>query len=94
MSNPSCSLEDAAKTRIRDGKMRREEGEHPQPEGKRLKLGNEGGNLGKERAEEEEEDKQRTFCSGREELGTQMDEEGQMVRSDAFIGGLLLGESC
>ncbi|XP_042293876.1 RNA binding protein fox-1 homolog 1 isoform X5 [Sceloporus undulatus] len=84
MSTPSSSLEDAVKPRARDGKMRREEGDDPQPEGKRLKLGNEGGNSGKEEGEEgggggeqggEESD--RMFCAGREESGTQTEGDGE-----------------
>ncbi|XP_054068181.1 RNA binding protein fox-1 homolog 1 isoform X4 [Rissa tridactyla] len=41
--------------RGRDGKMRREEVDDSQPEGKRLKLGNEGGNIGKDRGAAAEE---------------------------------------
>ncbi|XP_048350194.1 RNA binding protein fox-1 homolog 1 isoform X2 [Sphaerodactylus townsendi] len=70
MSNPSNSPEDAAKQRSRDGKMRREEADEPQPEGKRLKLGNEG-------TGEEEGADEWTGCSGTEESGTQTDGEGQ-----------------
>nr|XP_032626601.1 RNA binding protein fox-1 homolog 1 [Chelonoidis abingdonii] len=48
MSNLSGSPEDVVKQRGRDGKMRREDLDDSQPEGKRLKLGNEGRNSGKE----------------------------------------------
>ncbi|XP_053132036.1 RNA binding protein fox-1 homolog 1 isoform X21 [Hemicordylus capensis] len=83
MSSPSGSLEDAGKQRARDGKMRREEADEPQPEGKRLKLGAEEGNLGKEGAEGE--DIARVTCSGKEESGTQTDGEGQTgYTSDAM----------
>lgn len=70
--------------------MRRAEGDDPQPDGKRLKLGNEGGSLGREGAEEGE-DQQRTPCVGREESGTQTEEEGQMVRGSACTDGLHWG---
>ncbi|XP_039205727.1 RNA binding protein fox-1 homolog 1 isoform X5 [Crotalus tigris] len=80
MSLPSGNLEDAAKQRPRDGKMRREELDDPQPEGKRLKLGSNGGHLRKEGAEDQE----KTPHLGREESGTQTDGEGQTShKSDA-----------
>uniref|UniRef100_A0A670YIY4 Uncharacterized protein n=1 Tax=Pseudonaja textilis TaxID=8673 RepID=A0A670YIY4_PSETE len=72
MSLPSGNLEDAAKQRPKDSKMRREELDNPQPEGKRLKLGNEEGHLRKEG----EEDREKSHL-GREESGTQTDGEGQ-----------------
>uniref|UniRef100_A0A8C5TWZ3 Uncharacterized protein n=1 Tax=Malurus cyaneus samueli TaxID=2593467 RepID=A0A8C5TWZ3_9PASS len=49
MSNSCGSPEDAGKQRGRDGKIRREDVDDSQPEGKRLKLGNEGGGSGKDR---------------------------------------------
>ncbi|KAM6080128.1 LOW QUALITY PROTEIN: RNA binding protein fox-1 homolog 1 [Theristicus caerulescens] len=49
MSNSCGSPEDVVKQRGRDGKMRREDVDDSQPEGKRLKLGNEGGSIGKDR---------------------------------------------
>ncbi|XP_059682321.1 RNA binding protein fox-1 homolog 1 isoform X1 [Gavia stellata] len=49
MSNSCGSPEDVVKQRGRDGKMRREDADDSQPEGKRLKLGNEGGSVGKDR---------------------------------------------
>ncbi|XP_061214226.1 RNA binding protein fox-1 homolog 1 isoform X4 [Neopsephotus bourkii] len=49
MSNSGGSPEDVVKQRGRDGKMRREDVDDSQPEGKRLKLANEGGNIGKGR---------------------------------------------
>uniref|UniRef100_A0A8C0AVP3 Uncharacterized protein n=1 Tax=Buteo japonicus TaxID=224669 RepID=A0A8C0AVP3_9AVES len=49
MSNSCGSPEDVVKQRGRDGKMRREDVDDSQPEGKRLKLGNEEGNIGKDR---------------------------------------------
>ncbi|KAM6424052.1 RNA binding protein fox-1 homolog 1 isoform 11-T11 [Liasis olivaceus] len=80
MSVSSGNLEDAAKQRARDGKMRREEVDDLQPEGKRLKLGSEGGNVRKEGAEEDE----KSPHLGREESGTQTDGEGRTGhKSDA-----------
>uniref|UniRef100_A0ABM5F0P0 RNA binding protein fox-1 homolog 1 n=1 Tax=Pogona vitticeps TaxID=103695 RepID=A0ABM5F0P0_9SAUR len=89
MSHPSSSVEEAAKRRARDGKMRRQEGDDPQPEEKRLKLGNEGGSSGKEEArggggrreggeegEEGEGESKRMPCLSCEESGTQTEEEG------------------
>uniref|UniRef100_A0A8C4UQ14 Uncharacterized protein n=1 Tax=Falco tinnunculus TaxID=100819 RepID=A0A8C4UQ14_FALTI len=64
MSNSCGSPEDTVKQRGRDGKMRREDVDDSQPEGKRLKLGNEGGNIGKDRGEAAEEIMP---CLGREE---------------------------
>ncbi|XP_054068178.1 RNA binding protein fox-1 homolog 1 isoform X1 [Rissa tridactyla] len=55
MSNSCSSPEDVVMQRGRDGKMRREEVDDSQPEGKRLKLGNEGGNIGKDRGAAAEE---------------------------------------
>ncbi|XP_035751819.1 RNA binding protein fox-1 homolog 1 isoform X1 [Egretta garzetta] len=55
MSNSCGSPEDVVKQRGRDGKMRREDVDDSQPEGKRLKLGNEGGNIGKDRGAAAEE---------------------------------------
>ncbi|XP_064318037.1 RNA binding protein fox-1 homolog 1 isoform X1 [Phalacrocorax carbo] len=55
MSNSSGSPEDVVKQRGRDGKMRREDVDDSQPEGKRLKLGNEGGTIGKDRGAAAEE---------------------------------------
>ncbi|XP_014429817.2 RNA binding protein fox-1 homolog 1 isoform X1 [Pelodiscus sinensis] len=67
------SPEDVVKQRGRDGKMRREDLEDSQPEGKRLKLGNEGRNSGKEGAAAEEI----MPCLGREEPATQAGGEGK-----------------
>ncbi|KAM6407712.1 RNA binding protein fox-1 homolog 1 isoform 2-T2 [Rhynochetos jubatus] len=64
MSDSCGSPEDVAKQRGRDGKMRREDVDDAQPEGKRLKLGNEGGNVGKDREAAAEEI---TPCLGRDE---------------------------
>ncbi|XP_065501278.1 RNA binding protein fox-1 homolog 1 isoform X1 [Caloenas nicobarica] len=64
MSNSCGSTEDVAKQQGRDGKMRREDVDDSQPEGKRLKLGNEGGNVGKDRGAAAEEIMP---CLGREE---------------------------
>ncbi|KAM7091695.1 RNA binding protein fox-1 homolog 1 isoform 2-T2 [Ciconia maguari] len=55
MSNSCGSPEDVEKQRGRDAKMRREDVDDSQPEGKRLKLGNEGGNIGKDRGAAAEE---------------------------------------
>ncbi|XP_041257456.1 RNA binding protein fox-1 homolog 1 isoform X1 [Onychostruthus taczanowskii] len=65
MSNSCGSPEDAGKQRGRDGRIRREDVDDSQPEGKRLKLGNEGGTAGKDR-EAAAEDAVMP-CSGREE---------------------------
>ncbi|KAM4765658.1 RNA binding protein fox-1 homolog 1 isoform 1-T1 [Cyanocitta cristata] len=66
MSNSCGSPEDAGKQRGRDGKIRREDVDDSQPEGKRLKLGNEGGNSGKDREASAAEDAIMP-CSSREE---------------------------
>ncbi|XP_032839435.2 RNA binding protein fox-1 homolog 1 isoform X12 [Tyto alba] len=63
MSNSCGSPEEVMKQRGRDGKMRREDVDDSQPEGKRLKLENEGGNIGKNRGAAEEI----MPCLGREE---------------------------
>uniref|UniRef100_A0A8C3MZL6 Uncharacterized protein n=1 Tax=Geospiza parvula TaxID=87175 RepID=A0A8C3MZL6_GEOPR len=49
MSNSCGSPEEAGKQRGRDGRIRREDVDDSQPEGKRLKLGNEAGTGGKDR---------------------------------------------
>ncbi|XP_039934626.1 RNA binding protein fox-1 homolog 1 isoform X1 [Hirundo rustica] len=64
MSNSCGSPEDAGKHRGRDGKIRREDVDDSQPEGKRLKLGNAGGSSGKDREAAEDAIMP---CSGREE---------------------------
>ncbi|XP_066053771.1 RNA binding protein fox-1 homolog 1 isoform X1 [Chamaea fasciata] len=64
MSNSCGSPEDSGKQRGRDGKIRREDVADSQPEGKRLKLGDEGGSSGKD--PEAAEDAIMP-CSGREE---------------------------
>ncbi|XP_032929710.1 RNA binding protein fox-1 homolog 1 isoform X11 [Catharus ustulatus] len=63
MSNSCGSPEDAGKQRGRDGKIRREDVDDSQPEGKRLRLGSEGGSAAKERAAADAA----MPCSGREE---------------------------
>ncbi|KAJ7305702.1 hypothetical protein JRQ81_010068 [Phrynocephalus forsythii] len=87
MSHLPSSVEETVKQRARDGKMRREEGADPQPEEKRLKLGDEG--TRKEAAGEgggggggggQQEESDRMPCLNREESGTQTDGEGQTVR--------------
>ncbi|XP_059717564.1 RNA binding protein fox-1 homolog 1 isoform X12 [Haemorhous mexicanus] len=65
MSNSCGSPEDAGKQRGRDGRIRREDVDDSQPEGKRLKLGNEGGTGGKDREAAAED--AIMPCSGREE---------------------------
>lgn len=86
MSNPSSSLEDAAKQRSRESKMRREEADDPEPEGKRLKLGEESRNVGKEGTGMEEGGRNEwTVCSGTEESGTQRDGEGQTVSRTGWV---------
>ncbi|XP_041318357.1 RNA binding protein fox-1 homolog 1 isoform X1 [Pyrgilauda ruficollis] len=65
MSNSCGSPEDAGKQRGRDGRIRREDVDDSQPEGKRLKLGNEGGTAGKDREAAAED--AIMPCSGREE---------------------------
>ncbi|XP_074821598.1 RNA binding protein fox-1 homolog 1 isoform X6 [Natator depressus] len=73
MSNPSGSPEDVVKQRGRDGKMRREDLDDSQPEGKRLKLGNEGRNSGKDGVVAEEI----MPCLGREDPAPQAGGEGK-----------------
>ncbi|XP_030140677.1 RNA binding protein fox-1 homolog 1 isoform X22 [Taeniopygia guttata] len=65
MSNSCGSPEDAGKQRGRDGKIRREDVDDSQPEGKRLKLGNEAGTAGRDREAAAED--AIMPCSGREE---------------------------
>ncbi|XP_033373706.1 RNA binding protein fox-1 homolog 1 isoform X11 [Parus major] len=65
MSNSCGSPEEPGKQRGRDGKIRREDVDDSQPEGKRLKLGNEGGTGGKDREAAAED--AIMPCSGREE---------------------------
>ncbi|XP_074409115.1 RNA binding protein fox-1 homolog 1 isoform X16 [Zonotrichia albicollis] len=65
MSNSCGSPEDAGKQRGRDGRIRREDVDDSQPEGKRLKLGNEAGTGGKDREAAAED--AIMPCSGREE---------------------------
>ncbi|XP_038007402.1 RNA binding protein fox-1 homolog 1 isoform X13 [Motacilla alba alba] len=65
MSNSCGSPEDAGKQRGRDGRIRREDVDDSQPEGKRLKLGSEGGTGGKDREAAAED--AIMPCSGREE---------------------------
>nr|XP_020835336.1 uncharacterized protein LOC110203190 [Phascolarctos cinereus] len=72
MASPSGTPEDSGKQRGRDGKMRREEDDAP-PEGKRLKLGKEGGDSGKEEGED-------MPCLGREDTGTQTGGEGRSAQ--------------
>ncbi|XP_052628563.1 RNA binding protein fox-1 homolog 1 isoform X8 [Harpia harpyja] len=68
MSNSCGSPEDMVKQRGRDGKMRREDVDDSQPEGKRLKLGNEEGNIGKDRgAAAAAAEEEIMPCLGREE---------------------------
>ncbi|KQK84796.1 hypothetical protein AAES_45409 [Amazona aestiva] len=62
-SNP----EDMVKRRGRDGKMKREDVDGSQPEGKRLKLGNEGGNIGKDRGTAVAAAEEIMPCLGKEE---------------------------
>ncbi|KAM6114032.1 RNA binding protein fox-1 homolog 1 isoform 2-T2 [Pterocles gutturalis] len=82
MSNPCGSPEDVVKQRGRDGKMKREDMDDSQPEGKRLKLGNEGGNTGKDRGGAAEE---MMPCSGREEPVPEGGGEGRSdYKSDAM----------
>ena len=79
MSNSCDSPEDMVKQRGRDGKTRREEVDDSEPEGKRLKLGNEGGNIGKDRGAAAEEIMP---CLGREEPVPEGDGEGKSVSKD------------
>ncbi|KAM9012583.1 RNA binding protein fox-1 homolog 1 isoform 18-T18 [Ara ararauna] len=59
--------EDVVKQRGRDGKMRREDVDDSQPEGKRLKLGNEGENIGKDRGTAVAAAEEIMPCLGKEE---------------------------
>jgi len=81
MSASCGGPEDAVKQRGRDGKMRREDVGDSQPEGKRLKLGNEGANTGKDRGAAAEEI---TPCLGREEPVPDGGGEGKSVSEDAW----------
>uniref|UniRef100_A0A8C3D485 Uncharacterized protein n=1 Tax=Corvus moneduloides TaxID=1196302 RepID=A0A8C3D485_CORMO len=81
MSNSCGSPEDAGKQRGRDGKIRREDVDDSQPEGKRLKLGNEGGNSGKDREASAAEDAIMP-CSSREEPVPEGGGEGKSVSED------------
>ncbi|XP_077642946.1 RNA binding protein fox-1 homolog 1 isoform X14 [Lonchura striata] len=65
MSNSCGSPEDAGKQRGREGRIRREDVDDSQPEGKRLKLGDEAGTAGRD-GEAAAEDAMMP-CSGREE---------------------------
>lgn len=83
MSNSCGSPEDVVKQRGRDGKMRREDVEDSQPEGKRLKLGNEEGNIGKDRgAAAAAAEEEIMPCSGREEPVPEGGGEGKSVSED------------
>ncbi|XP_030338152.1 RNA binding protein fox-1 homolog 1 isoform X17 [Strigops habroptila] len=77
MSNSCGSPEDVVKQRGRDGKMRREDVDDSQPEEKRLKLGNEGGNIGKDRGAAAAEEIMP--CLGREEPVPEGGGEGKSV---------------
>lgn len=79
MSNSCGSPEDVGKQQGRDGKMRREDVDDSQPEGKRLKLGSEGGNIGKDRGAAAEEIMP---CLGREEPVPDGGGEGKSVSED------------
>ncbi|XP_044835670.1 RNA binding protein fox-1 homolog 1 isoform X1 [Mauremys mutica] len=78
--------EDVVKQRGRDGKMRREDLNDSQPEGKRLKLGNEGRNSGKEGEAAEEI----MPCLDREDPAPQAGGEG---KSDYKSDGMALASS-
>ncbi|XP_039588058.1 RNA binding protein fox-1 homolog 1 isoform X1 [Passer montanus] len=83
MSNSCGSPEDAGKQRGRDGRIRREDVDDSQPEGKRLKLGNEGGTAGKDREAATED--AIMPCSGREEPVPEGGGEGKSdYKSDAM----------
>lgn len=82
MSNSCGSPEDVVKQRGRDGKMRREDVEDSQPEGKRLKLGNEEGNVGKDRGAAAAEAEEIMPCLGREEPVPEGGGEGKSVSED------------
>ncbi|XP_014791970.1 PREDICTED: RNA binding protein fox-1 homolog 1 isoform X20 [Calidris pugnax] len=75
------------KQRGRDGKMRREEVDDSQPEGKRLKLGNEGGNIGKDRGAAAPEEEEIMPCIGTEEP---VPEGGGEGKSDYKSDGMTL----
>ncbi|XP_074014615.1 RNA binding protein fox-1 homolog 1 isoform X1 [Numenius arquata] len=87
MSSSCTSPEDMLKQRGRDGKMRREEVDDSQPEGKRLKLGNEGGNIGKDRGAAAPEEEEIMPCIGREEP---VPEGGGEGKSDYKFDGMTL----
>ncbi|XP_017664448.1 PREDICTED: RNA binding protein fox-1 homolog 1 isoform X10 [Lepidothrix coronata] len=76
MSNSCGSPEDVGKQRGRDGKIRREDVDDSQPEGKRLKLGNEGGNSAKDREAAAAEEAIMP-CLGREEPVPEGGDEGR-----------------
>ncbi|XP_051649772.1 RNA binding protein fox-1 homolog 1 isoform X8 [Manacus candei] len=77
MSNSCGSPEDVGKQRGRDGKIRREDVDDSQPEGKRLKLGNEGGNSGKDREAAAAAEEAIMPCLGREEPVPEGGDEGK-----------------
>ncbi|XP_029858387.1 RNA binding protein fox-1 homolog 1 isoform X5 [Aquila chrysaetos chrysaetos] len=82
MSYSCGSPEDVVKQRGRDGKMRREDVDDSQPEGKRLKLGNEEGNIGKDRgaaAAAAAAEEEIMPCLGREEPVPEGGGEGKSV---------------
>lgn len=82
MSNSCGSPEDVVKQRGRDGKMRREDVDDSQPEGKRLKLGNEEGNIGKDRGAAAAAEEEIMPCLGREEPVPEGGGEGKSVSED------------
>ncbi|KAM9261489.1 RNA binding protein fox-1 homolog 1 isoform 1-T1 [Cariama cristata] len=82
MSNSCGSPEEVVKQRGRDGKMRREDVDDSQPEGKRLKLGNEGGKTGKDRGAAAPAEEIMP-CLGREEPVPEGGGEGKSVISGA-----------
>lgn len=83
MSNSGSSPEDVVKQRGRDGKMRREDMDDSQPEGKRLKLANEGGNIGKDRGTAVAAAAEEIMpCLGREEPVPEGGGEGKSVSED------------
>ncbi|XP_057262583.1 RNA binding protein fox-1 homolog 1 isoform X5 [Pezoporus wallicus] len=79
MSNSCGSPEDVVKQRGRDGKMRREDVDDSQPEEKRLKLANEGGNIGKDRGTAAAAAEETMPCLGREEPVPEGGGEGKSV---------------
>ncbi|XP_062495389.1 RNA binding protein fox-1 homolog 1 isoform X5 [Pezoporus occidentalis] len=79
MSNSCGSPEDVVKQRGRDGKMRREDVDDSQPEEKRLKLANEGGNIGKDRGTAAAAEEETMPCLGREEPVPEGGGEGKSV---------------